>query len=223
MAPSLAVATSKNVFQVYPDEIFKVSAAILVFIILFIAGRKKVYWLPFYLVGGIIMWYCMRQSGVHAIIAGVLLAFAIPFQKEKSGGLSYKLQHHLHKPVAFIILPVFALVNTAIIFPDHILDSITTNNSIGIIAGLIAGKFTGIFLISWLAIKLKIATIASEINRGHLLGASILGGIGFTMSIFITNLAFNDANIITSSKISILLASVVAAVLGLFVLKANKA
>jgi Na+:H+ antiporter, NhaA family len=204
-------------------SIYYFSAAILVFLILFIAGRKKIYWLPVYVVGGIIMWYCMLKSGVHATIAGVLLAFAIPFQKEKSGGLSYKLQHFLHKPVAFIILPIFALVNTAIIFPEHILSSITTNNSIGIIAGLIAGKLTGIFLVSWLAIKLKIANMAPEINWGHLLGASILGGIGFTMSIFITNLAFNDATVITSSKISILLASVVAAVLGLFILKVNKA
>src|SRR5258705_2679065 len=134
------------------------------------------------------MWYCMLKSGVHATIAGVWLAFAIPFQKNNDGGLSHKLQHFLHKPVAFLILPIFALANTAIIFPDHLLNSFTTNNSIGIIAGLILGKFAGIFFISWLAVKMKLANLAAELNWGHLLGVSLLGGIGFTMSIFITNL-----------------------------------
>ncbi|HMC84694.1 MAG TPA: Na+/H+ antiporter NhaA, partial [Chitinophagaceae bacterium] len=196
--------------------------AILIFLMLFIAGRKKMYSLTVYLLGGIIMWYCMLKSGVHATIAGVLLAFAIPFQKENTGGISYKLQNFLHKPVAFIILPIFALANTAIIFPEHLASSFTTNNSIGIIAGLLLGKLTGIFLVSWLAVKTKIANIAPEINWGHLLGASILGGIGFTMSIFIANLAFDDNAVVTASKMSILLASVAAAILGLTVLKFNK-
>ncbi len=203
-------------------SIYYFSAAIVVFLLLFIAGRKKMYFLPVYLLGGIIMWYCMLKSGVHATIAGVLLAFAIPFQKNDDGGISYKMQHFLHKPVAFIILPIFALANTAIIFPEHIISSFNSNNSIGIIAGLLFGKLAGIFLVSWLAVKTKIARIAPEINWGHLLGASILGGIGFTMSIFITNLAFTDVAIVTASKMSILLASVIAAVVGLFVLKVNK-
>jgi NhaA family Na+:H+ antiporter len=128
----------------------------------------------------------------------------------------------LHKPVAFLILPIFALANTAIIFPDHLLNSFTTNNSIGIIAGLILGKFAGIFFVSWLAVKMKLANLAAELNWGHLLGVSLLGGIGFTMSIFITNLAFNDSSIVTASKLSILLASVAAAILGLFILKIRK-
>jgi NhaA family Na+:H+ antiporter len=203
-------------------SIYYFSAAILIFLMLFIAGRKKMYSLTVYLLGGIIMWYCMLKSGVHATIAGVLLAFAIPFQKENTGGISYKLQNFLHKPVAFIILPIFALANTAIIFPEHLASSFTTNNSIGIIAGLLLGKLTGIFLVSWLAVKTKIANIAPEINWGHLLGASILGGIGFTMSIFIANLAFDDNAVVTASKMSILLASVAAAILGLTVLKFNK-
>jgi len=168
------------------------------------------------------MWYCMLKSGVHATIAGVLLAFAVPFNKETDGGMSHKLQHFLHKPVAFIIMPIFALANTAIIFPDHLLSSFTTNNSIGIIAGLILGKFAGIFFVSRLAVKMKIASLTTELNWGHLLGVSLLGGIGFTMSIFITNLAFNDNSTITDSKMSILLASVAAAILGLFILKGNQ-
>jgi NhaA family Na+:H+ antiporter len=203
-------------------SIYYFAAAILIFLILFIAGIKKLYYLPVYLLGGIIMWYCMLKSGVHATIAGVLLAFAVPFNRKTGGGLSHRLQHFLHKPVAFFILPIFALANTAIIFPDHLLNSFTTNNSIGIIAGLVLGKFAGIFLISWLAVKMKLANLAAELNWAHLLGVSLLGGIGFTMSIFITNLAFNDSSIVTDSKMSILLASVTAAILGLAILKIKK-
>jgi len=218
----LGAITVIALFYTKGFAIYYFAAAILIFLVLFVAGKKKMFYLPIYLLGGIIMWYCMLKSGVHATIAGVLLAFAIPFQKENTGGLSYKLQHLLHKPVAFTILPIFALANTAIIFPANLLNSFTTNNSIGIIAGLLLGKFAGIFLISWLAVKMKLASLAADLNWNHLLGVSLLGGIGFTMSIFITNLAFTDAGIITASKMSILLASVAAAILGLFILKFNK-
>ena len=121
------------------------AAALGIFLILFILGKKKFYSLPFYLLAGIIMWYRMMQSGIHASIAGVLLAFAIPFHKEESKNISFRLQHALHYPVAFIILPIFAVANTAIIFPENILDSLTTTNSLGIMIGLVVGKFIGIF------------------------------------------------------------------------------
>ena len=203
-------------------SVYYFSAAIAIFLLLLIAGRKKMHYLPVYLLGGIAMWYCMLKSGVHATIAGVLLAFAIPFNKEKNQGPSHTLQHLLHRPVAFIILPLFALANTAIVFPAHPLKSLETTNSIGIIAGLLIGKFAGIFLVSWLAVKAKVAILSSELNWRHLVGVAVLGGIGFTMSIFITNLAFSDAEIVTASKMSILLASVVAGVAGLAVLRTNK-
>jgi len=202
-------------------SIYYFGAALLVLAALFIAGRKKIYFLPMYLAGGIIVWYCMLESGVHATIAGVLLAFVIPFQKIKDGGISHRLQHALHKPVAFIILPIFALANTAIIFPDDIAGSFSNHNSLGIILGLLLGKFAGIFLVSRLAVYWKIANLAPGISWGQLLGASLLGGIGFTMSIFITNLAFTDADIITASKMSILLASLIAALAGLAIVKVN--
>jgi NhaA family Na+:H+ antiporter len=196
-------------------------SALGIFAILFIAGKRKVQSLALYLIGGIIMWYCMLQSGVHATISGVLLAFAIPFHKDDNKNISYKLQHALHKPVAFIILPLFALANTAIIFPKNLAASFTANNSIGIMAGLLIGKFIGIFFISFLAVKAGIARLSSELSWAHIAGVSLLGGIGFTMSIFITNLAFTDQTIITSSKMSILLASLIAALLGLAVLKSK--
>ncbi|MFT3932774.1 MAG: Na+/H+ antiporter NhaA [Chitinophagaceae bacterium] len=218
----LGAITVIALFYTKDFSLYYFAAALLVFLLLFWAGKKKIFFLPLYLLGGIIMWYCMLQSGVHATIAGVLLAFAIPFEKKNDGGLSYKLQHFLHKPVAFIILPIFAIANTAIIFPEDIAESLASSNSLGIILGLVIGKLVGIFIFSWAAIKLNIARLAPELNYVHLAGVSLLGGIGFTMSIFITNLAFADNAIITASKMSILAASVIAAILGVIVLLLNK-
>jgi NhaA family Na+:H+ antiporter len=193
-----------------------------IFIILFIIGKRKIYNIPVYLIGGIIMWYCMLKSGVHATIAGVLLAFAIPFHKDDDKNPSYKLQQFLHYPAAFFILPIFALANTAIVFPEDIISNLITSNSIGIIMGLIIGKFIGIFLTSFLAVKIGLASLSSDLNWRHIMGISLLGGIGFTMSIFITNLAFIDRDVIIASKMSILLASFCAAIMGLIILKTEK-
>lgn len=197
-------------------------AAIAVFLILFISGKRKLYHLSVYLIGGIIMWYCMLESGVHATIAGVLLAFAIPFHKEDDKNPSFKLQHLLHKPVAFFILPLFALANTAITFPQNVLAGFMTKNSLGIMLGLILGKVVGIFFFSYLAVKAKFAALSEDLRWRHILGVSFLGGIGFTMSIFITNLAFTDPTVIITSKMSILLASLCAALLGLYILSHNR-
>jgi NhaA family Na+:H+ antiporter len=168
------------------------------------------------------MWYCFLKSGVHATIAGVLLAFVIPFHEDDDRNISYQLQHFLHKPVAFIIVPVFALVNTAILIPPNIFASLSTSNSLGIIIGLIAGKLIGIFSIPYLLVKTGIAKLQEGINWKNLAGIGFLGGIGFTMSMFISNLAFTEAGIVTSSKLSILVASAVAAVTGLLIFLSNK-
>ncbi len=119
--------------------------ALAIFAGLLIMGRLKVYNLVFYLVPGIVMWYFMLQSGVHATISGVLLAFAIPFGKGDENSISGKLQHFLHKPVAFIIVPLFALANTCILFKPGIFSHLTDRNSLGILFGLFAGKPIGIF------------------------------------------------------------------------------
>ena len=197
-------------------------SAIGIFFLLFILGKRRVYSLPLYLIGGVIMWYLMLKSGVHATIAGVLLAFAIPFHKDDDKNPSYHLQHALHYPVAFIIMPVFALANTAIVFPKDIVASLTNKNSIGIMAGLLAGKFSGIFFFSFFAVKTRLPSISDDLNWRHIAGVAFLGGIGFTMSIFITNLAFSDSAIITASKLSILLASFIAALIGLLTLQKIK-
>ena len=119
----LGAITVIALFYTKGFSLFYFLTALAIFGLLFILGKKKINILPIYLVGGIIMWYCMMQSGIHASIAGVLLAFSIPFHKDENRNISYKLQNSLHYPVAFIILPIFALANTSIIFPDNIFDS----------------------------------------------------------------------------------------------------
>jgi Na+/H+ antiporter NhaA len=193
--------------------------AIGIFLFLFIAGKRKIYTLWLYIPAGIVMWYCMLQSGVHASIAGVLLAFAIPFHKVDEKNPSYHLQHQLHFPVAYGILPIFALANTAIVFPENLQEAFVTKNSLGIMFGLVLGKFAGIFLFTWLAVRMKLGKLPGDLRWSHIASVGLLGGIGFTMSIFITNLAFSDAEVITASKMSILAASLIAALAGLFVAK----
>ncbi|WP_205513916.1 Na+/H+ antiporter NhaA [Longitalea arenae] len=195
------------------------AGAMLLFLLLFILGKKKINNLFIYLLGGVVLWYLMLKSGVHATIAGVLLAFAIPFHKDDSKNISYKLQHFLHLPVAFIILPIFALANTAIVFPKDLVSGFSSNNSLGIFLGLFAGKFIGIFLFSFLSVKAKLTSLSNTISWLSLAGVAFLGGIGFTMSIFITNLAFDDVTIINNSKIAILVGSLLASVTGIVVLK----
>lgn len=190
-----------------------------IFACLLILNRLKVNNLIPYLIGGVIMWYFMLHSGVHATITGVLLAFAIPFGDGGEKTPSYLLQHFLHKPVAFIIMPIFALANTAIIIGSDFNSIISQNYSIGIALGLIIGKPLGIITILFLAIKLKFCQLPNELNWKSILGVGFLAGIGFTMSIFITLLAFEDETIINNSKFIILLSSLIAGIIGFIALK----
>jgi len=175
-----------------------------------------------YLVGGALMWFLMLKSGVHATIAGVLLAFAIPFSNKEDDeeSPSHRLEHFLHKPVAYIILPIFALANTGIIIGGDWFESLSTSNSLGVMLGLLIGKPIGITLLSFIAISIGICRLPLDLNWRHIFGAGILGGIGFTMSIFITNLAFvGESEVINASKMAILLASLTAGTIGFLWLK----
>ncbi len=185
---------------------------------LFILNRLKVHSLPLYLIPGIFMWYCMLKSGIHATIAGVLLAFVIPFGDGGEKTASYRLQHFLHRPVAFLIMPIFALANTGIALSGNWAQGLITPNGLGIFSGLFIGKPLGIVLFSYLAIKLGLSKLPNDVLWKHILGAGFLGGIGFTMSIFITLLAFDNPDIVQSSKISILLGSLVAGLVGFLIL-----
>lgn len=170
-----------------------------------------------YLLGGALMWLLMLKSGVHATAAGVMLAFAIPFwsSSEQTPSPSHKVENFLHKPVAFIVLPLFALANTGIFFGANWLLDLTSPNSMGVIIGLVVGKPLGVALLSALAVMLGICTLPVDVRWRHLIGAGMLGGIGFTISIFITNLAFGEqADLVNASKIAVFTASLMAGFIG---------
>jgi len=180
-------------------------------------NRLRVMSLVPYLLGGALMWFLMLKSGVHATIAGVMLAFAIPFsaKDEDEKSPSHKLELFLQKPVAFIILPVFALANTGIVVGVDWVQSLASTNSIGIAAGLILGKPLGVTLLCLVAVAVGLCRLPSDLDWRHIAGAGMLGGIGFTMSIFITNLAFSgNAGTTNASKMAILLASLTAGTIG---------
>ncbi len=195
------------------------SIAMGVFGILLILNRLKVHNLIPYLIGGFIMWYFMLHSGVHATITGVLLAFAIPFGDGGEKSPSFILQHILHKPVGFFIVPLFAVANTCIAIGDNWESGLTHVSSLGIMAGLMIGKPLGIFLFSFIGAGLGLCTLPSDLRWRNIIGAGLLGGIGFTMSIFITLLAFDDVDIINDSKIAILISSLIAGLIGYVWLK----
>ena len=166
------------------------------------------------------MWYFMLNSGVHATITGVLLAFAIPYRDGGEQSTSYKLQHLLHKPVAFVILPVFALANTAILLSGNVREILIQDYSLGIMLGLIVGKPLGIFLLTFTAVSLGLCKLPKDLSWKSIIGVGFLGGIGFTMSIFVADLAFiNNPELIFQSKIGILFASLVSGLIGFFWLK----
>ena len=206
----IAIFYSKTIFWIY----LALAAAILLF--LFILNRLKVNSLFPYLIGGVLMWYCMLNSGVHATITGVLLAFVIPFGDGGESTISYKMQHFLHKPVAFLILPIFALANTAIVISGDIGKLFIQPFGIGIALGLVFGKPIGIFLLSFLSVKLGICKLPDDLNWKTIVSVGFLGGIGFTMSIFITMLAFDDEAIINNVKLVVLISSLIAGIIGYF-------
>jgi NhaA family Na+:H+ antiporter len=190
-----------------------------IFALLLALNRLNVRNLIPYIIGGFVMWYFMLQSGVHATITGVLLAFAIPFGNGDEKSTSFILQRFLHKPVAFFILPVFALANTAIVLSVDILETLTQHYSTGIALGLIVGKPLGIFLFTFLAVTFRFCKLPKDLTWTSMLGVGFLGGIGFTMSIFITLLAFNNDAIINNAKLVILLSSLIAGIIGFLSLK----
>lgn len=190
----------------------------LLLLLLFIMNRSKVKSLVFYLIPGILLWYFMYCSGVHSTISGVLLAMVIPFRKNDEHTPLLRLEHWLHRPVNFIIMPLFALVNTAIVFDTSILHQVISPESFGIATGLILGKPIGILLFIGLALTLKIGKLPEGISMKHIAGIGILGGIGFTMSIFISLLAFKEPTYILNAKLVILLSSFIAGTIGYFVL-----
>lgn len=194
------------------------AGAIGVLILLIVLNRLRVMSLLVYLLGGALMWWLTLKSGVHATLAGIALAFAIPFNAKLPAfkSLSSQLEHRLHQPVAFVILPIFALANTCIVIgADWFASLINSTNSVGIMAGLLMGKSFGVFTFAKLSVALGLCQLPADINFKQIFGVGLLGGIGFTMSIFITNLAFvNAPDVVNAAKMSILMGSLLSGMLG---------
>lgn len=187
----------------------------LIFLLLIIANRFHIQAAPVYLIGGFFLWFCFLKSGIHATIAGVLLGMVIPVGKsneEYKTSLLYRLEHSITPWSTYVIMPVFALANSGVrIEGNSIVSMIKSPISLGIIFGLVIGKQLGIMGMSMLLIKMKLAKLPSGVTLQQLYAVSVLGGIGFTMSLFITSLSFSQEDTLAVAKISIIFASVVAA------------
>ncbi|MBB4805217.1 NhaA family Na+:H+ antiporter [Chryseobacterium defluvii] len=188
--------------------------------LLFLLNFLKVKKMIFYLIPGAFLWYFLHHSGVHATIAGVLLAFSIPTNtSDVEPSPLEKLEHKLHFPVNFLIMPVFALANTNITFSNEMLGGLTSTLGIGVIGGLVLGKLIGINLFSFIAIRLKLSSLPQDSSWMQMLGVGFLAGIGFTMSIFIALLSFKgQITLQNEAKFAILVASFLAAILGFITL-----
>jgi len=194
-----------------------------IFLFLLLLNKLGVKAIWAYLVPGLFIWYFVHHSGIHATIAGVLVAMTLPTTPDAEESPLEKLEHVLTKPVNFIIIPLFAFANTLIPIHGEMIGGLTSKLGIGIILGLIAGKSIGIFLICFLAKKLNIAQLPEGAGWKQIFGVGLLGGIGFTMSIFISILSFDDTILIEEAKFAVLIASLCAGLLGYVVLSAVSA
>jgi len=190
-----------------------------IFCFLLLLNKLKVNNLIPYLIGGAIMWYFMSISGIHPTLSGIMLAFTIPFRDGSEKSPSYVLQHLLHKPVAFIILPLFALANTGIRIESNLIDGLGQEYGLGIITGLVIGKPLGIWLFSLIGVSIGLCSLPSDLNWRSIIGVGFLGGIGFTMSIFIDILAYDIPIIVNTAKVAIFIGSLIAGTIGIIWLR----
>ena len=168
-----------------------------------------------------VLWTAVLKSGVHATLAGVIVGFFVPLKPQEGKSPAKQLEHVLHPWVAFMILPLFAFANAGVSLQGVTLDGLTSVLPLGIIAGLFIGKPLGISLFCWLALKMKLASLPNGTTFGQIMAVGVLCGIGFTMSIFISTLAFgaNAPELIVWAKLGILIGSLLAAVIGYTLLK----
>ena len=201
-------------------DIYYLALLLITFFVLFILNKANIKKIFPYLILGLVLWFFTHESGIHATISGVLLAIAIPHRKkEKDFSLLLKIEHSISPYVAFGIMPLFALANAGVSLNGINLNSLLSPVPLGILLGLFLGKQIGVFLFSIISIKLKIAKMPNNSNWLSLYGVGILTGIGFTMSLFIGNLAFvNDAQYIDGVKIGVLSGSLLSTLAGYFLL-----
>jgi len=201
-------------------DIYYLALLLITFFVLFILNKANIKKIFPYLILGLVLWFFTHESGIHATISGVLLAIAIPHRKkEKDFSLLLKIEHSISPYVAFGIMPLFALANAGVSLNGINLNSLLSPVPLGILLGLFLGKQIGVFLFSIISIKLKIAKMPNNSNWLSLYGVGILTGIGFTMSLFIGNLAFvENTQYISGVKIGVLAGSLLSTLFGYFLL-----
>lgn len=202
------------VFYTHDLSTTYLSYAAAVLLLLMLMNRSGINSLWKYLIPGLVLWYCVLQSGVHATVAGVLLALCIPHKTRKGPPLLSRLEERLHTPVNYFIMPLFALANTALPIKSEMVTHLSDPIALGVIFGLVVGKPVGIFLFSWLSVTTGLSQLPAGTRFRELAGLGMLGGIGFTMAIFIALLAFRDPGQIVEAKIAILVASLVSGIFG---------
>lgn len=193
-----------------------------VFFLLIVFNRLGVTNTAFYLIPGLFLWYFIHHSGIHATIAGVLVAMTVPTTPDATVSSLEKLEHILTKPVNFLIIPIFALANTNITIEQGMVGGLFSRLGMGIVLGLVVGKPIGILTVSWLSVKSGISQLPQGSNWHHIIGVGLLAGIGFTMSIFISLLSFVDPDQIAEAKFAVLTGSFLSGILGCVVLKSVK-
>lgn len=189
-----------------------------IFAVMLVFNRLELKSIWFYLAPGVLLWYFVHHSGIHATIAGVLTALAIPVRLGTGERLVSNLEHRLTAPVNLLILPLFALANTNIGFEGGMLAGLISPLGLGVLAGLVLGKPVGIIMMAYAAVKARIGNLPKGVNWVHVAGMGLLAGIGFTMSIFISLLSFSNEAYQTEAKFAVLIASVLSAILGYVVL-----
>jgi len=187
--------------------------------ILFIMNRLNILNPYLYLIPGVFIWYFIHHSGIHATVAGVLVAMTIPTNDTAIESPLERLEHALVKPVNFLIIPIFAFANTNITIESEMIHGLIAPLGLGISLGLLLGKPLGIFLMAFICSKLKISSLPEGSNLKHIIGIGLLAGIGFTMSIFISILSYENPLYVNEAKLSILISSVLAGLIGYFLLK----
>ena len=186
--------------------------------------RLKIHWVPVYVVVGIAVWLATLESGIHATIAGAALGLLTPARPSDPRGseavsVAESLEHLLHPWTSYVVIPLFALANAGIVLSvDAILGAFSSSVATGIVGGLVVGKIIGISGATWLAVRLNLGRLPEGVHWRHVVGASTVAGIGFTVSIFISALAFDDKDLVAEAKMGVFLASLVAGLAGAAVL-----
>ena len=193
--------------------------ALLVTLLVVVMSRMQVDHPVAYVIPGIVLWWCLHEAGVEPTLAGVALGLLTPARPRRGVPVLERLENTLHPVSSFLIVPIFALANAGVVLSGDAIDhAVSSRVTIGIVAGLLVGKFVGILGASALAVRMRLGTLPDGIGLRHVAGVAVIGGIGFTVSLFIADLAFRG-EVIDDAKIGVLVASALAAVIGMIALR----